>query len=190
MGHPHIGGKTVLYLVDGLYPNKHSQHWPTDFPQKWQAAPFNNDWASSFFASQDPLAIDSVAFDLLYNEWPTEWPGYDGADDYMHEAALAPASPSGYSYDPDGDGNELTSQGVHEHWNNATDKKYTRNLGTGNGIELVTSATAGWPDLNGDWFVDFKDFAIFANAWGSHSGDEIWDPSCDISSTTGRRHHR
>ena len=28
------------------------------------------------------------------------------------------------------------SQGVHEHWNNATDKQYTRNLGTGNGIEL------------------------------------------------------
>jgi hypothetical protein len=26
---------------------------------------------------------------------------------------------------------------VHEHWNNATDKKYTRNLGKGAGIELV-----------------------------------------------------
>ena len=47
------------------------------------------------------------------------------------------------TYDPDGDGNALTSQGVHEHWNNATDKQYTRNLGTGNGIELVTDATAG-----------------------------------------------
>jgi hypothetical protein len=29
---------------------------------------------------------------------------------------------------------------VHEYWNNATDKKYSRNLGTGNGIELVTIA--------------------------------------------------
>jgi hypothetical protein len=33
---------------------------------------------------------------------------------------------------------------VHEHWNNATDKKYSRNLGTGKGIELVT-ITAGAP---------------------------------------------
>jgi hypothetical protein len=29
---------------------------------------------------------------------------------------------------------------VHEYWNNVTDKKYSRNLGTGNGIELVTIA--------------------------------------------------
>ena len=28
--------------------------------------------------------------------------------------------------------------GVHEHWNNATDKKYSRNLGKGEGIELVS----------------------------------------------------
>jgi hypothetical protein len=34
----------------------------------------------------------------------------------------------------------LTSLGVHEHWNNATDKKYTRNLSSsGTGIELVSS---------------------------------------------------
>jgi hypothetical protein len=26
---------------------------------------------------------------------------------------------------------------VHEHWNNATDRQYSRDLGTGNGIELV-----------------------------------------------------
>jgi hypothetical protein len=26
---------------------------------------------------------------------------------------------------------------VHEHWNNSTDREYSRNLGTGNGIELV-----------------------------------------------------
>jgi sugar lactone lactonase YvrE len=184
MGHPHLGGKTVLYLVDGLYPNKHSQNWLHDFPYKWQQSPFNNDWASSFFASQDPVAIDSVAFDLIYNEWPTEWPGYDGADDYLHEASLAPASPSGYSYDPDGDGNALTSQGVHEHWNDANNKQYTRNLGTGDGIELVTSAP-GWTDLNFDGWVDFGDFAIFANAWRSHSGDTNWDANCDISSTPG-----
>jgi len=27
--------------------------------------------------------------------------------------------------------------GVHEHWNNEIDKLYSRNLGTGNGIELI-----------------------------------------------------
>jgi hypothetical protein len=31
----------------------------------------------------------------------------------------------------------LASLGVHEHWNNPTEKKYSRNLGSGNGIELV-----------------------------------------------------
>jgi len=180
MGHPHIGGKTLLFLLDGLYPNKHAQHWGTDFPFKWQTAPFNNDWASSFFASQDPVAIDSVAFDFIYNEWPTEWPGYDGTDDYLHEAGLLPDPCSGYTYDPDGDGNELTSQGVHEHWNNSTDMQYTRNLGTGDGIELV-NASPGNADLTGDWWVDFQDFARLANAWGKTTGGAGWDPNCDIS---------
>jgi sugar lactone lactonase YvrE len=187
MGHPDIGGKTVLYLFDGLYTTKHCRNnvWP-NAPEKFPNPPFNNDWPSSVFASQDPVAIDSVGFDILYYQWPdTDGPGGDGADDYLHEAALAPDPCSGTFYDPDGDGNELTSQGVHEHWNNATDKKYTRNLGTGAGIELVTATTAGWPDLNGDWQVDFSDFVIFANAWGSTTGSPNWDPNCDISSTPG-----
>ncbi len=183
MGHPHIGGKTVLYLVDGLYTIKHCRYnvWPGT-AEKFPNPPFNNDWPSSFLASQDPLAIDSVAFDILYYQWPdVDGPGGDGSDDYLHEAALAPASPSGVSYDPDGDGNALTSQGVHEHWNNNTDMQYTRNLGTGKGIELVTAASAGWPDLTDDWFVDFKDFAIFAKAWRSISGEGTYDPCCDMS---------
>lgn len=182
MGHPDIGGKTVLFLIDGLYPNKHALNWLHDFPYKWQTAPFNNDWASSFFASQDPIAIDSVGFDFLYNEWPeVAGPGGDGADDYLHEGALAPDPCSGTFYDPDNDGIELQSQGVHEHWNNATSKQYTRNLGTGKGIELVTAASAGWADLTGDWFVDFKDFARFAKAWRSTTGGPDWDPNCDIA---------
>jgi len=50
----------------------------------------------------------------------------------------------GTSYDPEGNGSGLASLGVHEHWNNATDKQYSadeyirRNLGTGKGIELVS----------------------------------------------------
>ena len=41
-------------------------------------------------------------------------------------------------YDPENDGIHLESLGVHEHWNNSTAKKYSRNLGTGNGIELIS----------------------------------------------------
>jgi len=45
--------------------------------------------------------------------------------------------PSHAKYDPEGDGTVLASLGVHEHWNNATNRKYSRNLGTGKGIELI-----------------------------------------------------
>jgi hypothetical protein len=51
--------------------------------------------------------------------------------------ALANQPPSKTVYDPEKDGKPLTSRGVHEHWNNAADKQYSRNLGTGAGIELV-----------------------------------------------------
>jgi hypothetical protein len=32
---------------------------------------------------------------------------------------------------------KLPSLGVHDHWNNATEKKYGRNLGYNEGIELI-----------------------------------------------------
>jgi len=136
MGHKHIGGKTVLYLIDGLYSGIH----PRDrAPRKWSSYPFNGDWTSSLLASQDPVAIDSVGFDFLYVEYE-EHPRKPGVDDYLHEAALANNPPSGTFYDPDHSGNvkRLPSLGVHEHWNNPTDRKYSRNLGTGKGIELIT----------------------------------------------------
>jgi gluconolactonase len=89
-------------------------------------------------ASQDPVAIDSVGFDFLHAEYE-DYPRKAGVDDYLHEAALANNPPSGTFYDPDHSGNlkRLPSLGVHEHWNNTKDKKYSRNLGTGEGIELV-----------------------------------------------------
>ena len=143
-GHSHLGGKTVLYLLDGLYCGIH----PTDMnrgPRRWKSHPFDGDWTSSLFASQDPVAIDSVGFDFLYAEY--EDPARKvGVDDFLHEAALADNPPSGTFYDPDHAGNvkRLASLGVHEHWNNSTDKKYSRNLGTGRGIELVAvTPTAG-----------------------------------------------
>jgi hypothetical protein len=107
-------------------------------PKKWKMAPFNDDWTSSVFASQDPVAIDSVGLDFLQAEWQ-HYPHWSGADDYLHEAALANNPPSATFYDPDHVGNvkRLPSLGVHEHWNNPQDRQYSRNLGTGEGIELV-----------------------------------------------------
>jgi hypothetical protein len=135
MGHVHIGGKTLLYLIDGLYPGVH----PIEHsPRKFFTPPFNGQWASSLLASQDPVAIDSVAVDFLRAEW-NDYPHMSGADDYLHEAALADNPPSGTFYDPDHATNttRLASLGVHEHWNNAQDKQYSRNLDKGEGIELV-----------------------------------------------------
>lgn len=134
MGHAHIGGKTILYLIDGLYSGVH----PIDrAPRKWSSFPFNGDWTSSLFASQDPVAIDSVGCDFLWEEY-ADYARKEGVDDYLHEAAMADNPPSGTFYDPDHAGNvkRLPSLGVHERWNNPTEKKYSRNLGTAKGIEL------------------------------------------------------
>ncbi len=126
-GNKNVNGKTVLNLLDGLYSG---DRWSSQ-PHRWQLAPFNGHWPSSIFASQDPVALESVGLDFLRSEMPL----IKNADHHLHEAALANNPPSGVVYKPDGV--RLESLGVHEHWNNANDKQYSRNLGTGNGIELV-----------------------------------------------------
>jgi uncharacterized protein (DUF362 family) len=131
IGHRQLGGKTLLYMLDGLYPAKHNEESVIRF------ASFGDDWASSLFMSQDPVAIDSVAVDFLRNEPRLEDIVTGHVDNYLHEAALADKPPSGTVYDPDGDGTRLSSLGVHEHWNNPAEKKYSRNLGKSEGIELV-----------------------------------------------------
>ncbi|MCP4655620.1 MAG: DUF362 domain-containing protein [bacterium] len=135
LGHAHLGGKTLLYLIDGLYAGRHAAD---DWPIRWSSSPFHGDWTSSLFASQDPVAIDSVGLDFLRTEWD-DAPHWSGTEDYLHEAALAHDPPSTTFYDPDhsGDVTRIASLGVYEHWNNARDKHYSRNLGTGDGIELV-----------------------------------------------------
>jgi hypothetical protein len=141
LGSPVLGDKTVLWLVDGLFAG---YYWDSH-PVTWKMSPFNGSWPSSLFASQDPVAIDSVCYDFLLNEWPAVVNNgggatnalQGGAEDYLHEAALAYDPPSHTFYDPGKTGTRLTSLGVHEHWNNPTDKQYSRNLGTGAGIELV-----------------------------------------------------
>jgi hypothetical protein len=157
MGHPELGGKTVLYLVDGLFAGR---NWDSQ-PVKWNMAPFHGDWPSSVFVSQDPVAIDSVCYDFLWTEW-NDYPHYDGAEDYLHEAALADNPPSGTFYDPDKDGVALASLGTHEHWNESYSKQYSRNLGTGDGIELTSPVPA---DFNGDGVVDCIDFTTLMDQW-------------------------
>ncbi|GAB6164074.1 hypothetical protein JCM19992_00740 [Thermostilla marina] len=135
MGHAHLGGKTVLYMIDGLFSGTH----PRDpEPQRMTIPPMEGQWSCSVFASQDPVAIDSVAFDFLSaNGFPHANKG--GVDDYLHEAALADAPPSGTFYDPNHaePTERLASLGVHEHWNDPREKKYSRNLGKPEGIELI-----------------------------------------------------
>jgi hypothetical protein len=144
MGSEYSGGKGLLYLIDGLYAGVHPDD---DAPIPWAFPPFNGDWTSSLFASQDPVAIDSVAFDLLQEEGdPRQYPQMAAADDYLVEAALADNPPSGTFYDPDhaGDVSRLASLGVHEHWSSSTDKLYSRNLDpvNGTGIELIAVSTS------------------------------------------------
>lgn len=134
IGHAQFGGKTLVYLIDGLYPGVH----PIDnSPRKFSSAPFNGTWAASLLASEDPVAIDSVGLDFLSAEFDDA--RKDGVDDYLHEAALAADPPSKTFYDPNHPVAtvRLSSLGVHEHWNNANERKYSRNLGKRNGIELL-----------------------------------------------------
>ena len=129
MGHRQLGGKTMLYMLDGLYTAEQNEGNVV----KW--ASFGDHWASSLMMSQDPVAIDSVGLDVLRSE-PRATQVRGTADNYLHEAAQAPKPPSGTVYNPNKTG-VLASLGVHEHWNNATDKKYSRNLRRKQGIELI-----------------------------------------------------
>jgi hypothetical protein len=133
MGHKDLGGKTMLYFIDGFYGAKLVNGIPTP---KWNMEPFEGNWPCSLLASQDPVAIDAVALDFISGEWPN---GLDMnyADSYLLEAAEAGNAPSGTVYDPENDGTRLASLGVLEHWNNAKDKQYSRNMGKKAGIELV-----------------------------------------------------
>jgi len=122
MGHKDLGGKTLLFLVECIR------------YRYWSAPPFNGGPASSLFMSQDNVAIESVLLDFLRSEGAV---ASGSVDNYLHEAAQAGNPPSGTVYDPENDGIPLTSLGVHEHWNNSADKQYSRNLGSGDGIELI-----------------------------------------------------
>ena len=138
MGHEDLGEKTILFIIDALYTTGR-QHVNVSLDYKMQMPPFNDDWMSSIFVSLDGVAIESVGLDFLRSETGavgTEMI-YGQVDNYLHEAAQANNPPSGIIYDPEGDGTACISLGVHEHWNDPINKQYSRNLKTGEGIELV-----------------------------------------------------
>lgn len=137
MGHKHLGGNTMLFIVEGLFGGSESEVKP---PRKWNMAPFNGHWSSSIFMSLDQVALESVCYDFLRTEYnginqPENYPNWDGVDDYLHQAADPANWPEGIEYNPDGAG-VLSSLGVHEHWDDASNKQYSRNLGMDTGIEL------------------------------------------------------
>lgn len=140
MANKHLGGKTVLYMLDALICAATEGSSITGGNSKWRQEPFNNDYTSSIFVSQDPVAIDSVGADFLTNEPVIINNNYAARDasveNYLHEAGLISNAPSNVTY-TDSFGTTVTNLGVHEHWNNPTDKQYSRNLGKNEGIELV-----------------------------------------------------
>ena len=133
LAHKDLGNKTMLFLIDGIYGSRLVNGPPAP---KWKMGPFNDGWACSLFASQDPVAIDAVGLDFLRCEFP-DAPDMAFSDQYLIEAALADNPPSKAKYDPQRNNTSISSLGVMEHWNNAKEKKYSRNLGKNEGIELV-----------------------------------------------------
>ena len=121
IAHKHLGQKTLLFLIDGTYGSRDVNGPPAP---KWQKEPFNGDWACSLIISQDELACDAVAMDILIGEWP-EFGSLNYCDEYLREAASIPNVPSGTVYRQEGQ--PLTQPlGLMEHWNNAKERKYTK----------------------------------------------------------------
>lgn len=141
MGCPNLGKKTVLYIVDGIYGMQTNVGVPKPDRDKWKM--FGGEWSGCYFMSLDPVAIESVCMDYLFAEFGPNL-GFSGApqfpkgssrncDNYLLEAAKGTNDTFG-DYRPNGE--KTGSLGVFEHWNNANEQKYSRNMGKKEGIEL------------------------------------------------------
>lgn len=141
MGNYQLGAKTMLYMLDALICPSENTVSISPRNSIWQQPPFDGDYTCSLFFSQDPVAIDGVGADFLMNE-PTctslnsALRNNATVENYIHEAALVASPPSKTAY-RDGNGKAIVNLGVHEHWNNVQEKKYSRNFGKPEGIELV-----------------------------------------------------
>lgn len=146
---PNLGGKTILFVLDGLYSGRKWRTYPMHFPNP----PFNNrvepyenlDWPASVLASLDGVALDAVGLDILFAQTKNnnDTNGHPRilirtcADDYLFEMAQADHPPSGTAYKQGG--KVVGSLGVYEHWDTDATKRYSRNLDplNGRGIELI-----------------------------------------------------
>lgn len=146
MGCPALGGKTLLSVVDGIYGMQTNVGAPRLERDRWKHL-FNHKWSGCLLMSQDPVAIESVGLDLLYAEFgdllgksDADWSrnAARNCDNYLKQAARGTNAEYG-DYRPNGQ--RTGSLGVFEHWNNAKEKKYSRNLGKKEGIELVFIST-------------------------------------------------
>jgi hypothetical protein len=147
MGSKYLGQNTLLFIIDGLFGGGSTEGGP---PVKYFMAPFNNDWSNSILISEDQVALESVCYDILRTEWNgihkhdrsnnsyESIPNVNGVDDYLHQAADKSNWPEGITYDPDNSGTPIPSLGIHEHWDDAGRKQYSRNLGKPYGIELIS----------------------------------------------------
>jgi len=163
MANEQLYEKTVLYLLDAIICAPSEGASISGDNARWQQAPFHGDYTSSIFLSQDPVALDSVGADFLMNELAvtsrnSALRDHPNVENYLHEAGLIANAPSRTVY-YNGNGQRVTNLGVHEHWNNPTDKQYSRNLGKDEGIELVRAgetsplrdiAAAGFADISTD----------------------------------------
>jgi len=131
LAHEHLGEKTLILIGDGTYGSRYGLADCTHF----QMYPFNGDWMSSLFFSQDAIALDSVLYDFFYVEGTNGGPS-EGAQNYLHQGAEPPID----LYDPENDGEYITrSLGVHEHWDTTIDI-FSTNRYSGlneNGIDYV-----------------------------------------------------
>ena len=131
LAHEHLGEKTLILIGDGTYGSRYGLADCTHF----QMYPFNGDWMSSLFFSQDAIAHDSVLYDFFYVEGTNGGPS-EGAQNYLHQGAEPPID----LYDPENDGEYLTgSLGVHEHGDTTIDI-FSTNRYSGlneNGIDYV-----------------------------------------------------
>jgi hypothetical protein len=108
VAHERLGGNTLLLIGDGTYACRYGN---SDI-SKFEMYPFNGDWMSSLFFSQDSVALDSVMFDFFMVEGTGGGPS-EGAQNYLHQQAEPPEN----LYDPENDGEYVSeSMGVHEHW--------------------------------------------------------------------------
>jgi hypothetical protein len=197
MSYEHLGGKTLIYIGDFLWGTS-MEHDP---PVKFLSDPFNNDYSSSILVSLDPVAIASVCLDILQEEFQifdesvypprNTYVRFSAVDDYLHQAASSDWWPEGLTYDPEGDGTPIGSLGVHEHWNNPTDRQYTRNLGTGEGIELIYKNTMQTPSSTGEKpgvEYGFKAYLSQGNSILNLVSDKAWQGkvSVKIYAVSGR----